>query len=228
MDTTLPIDETTGRPVYKGLPVPYIAKWEGEIVLTRDTPRLLRMGEWMVVAYGHPEDRASSLAELKTLVARQRDRRGILWWRDTEGYGEDAPLFGQVHTKRQRQCMLERRCQVCARKVKPPFLFFGDTCDLIPPMGFGEFVIQNAPPVCPTCVPVALRLCPHWTPAHSPVFVEARKYSPDSTLSDVFNPATGMSANKVPLDFRSPHHRVAIAKQLVVKLSGVTFRKEQP
>ncbi|MFI1259213.1 hypothetical protein ACH4U6_36625 [Streptomyces netropsis] len=47
-----------------------------------------------------------------------RDTHGVLWARQDHRPGEGLPLFGRIHSARQRHAMLHLLCQICSQEVR--------------------------------------------------------------------------------------------------------------
>ncbi|REH18366.1 MULTISPECIES: hypothetical protein [unclassified Streptomyces] len=133
---------------WKGVRVPYIAPWTGEI---REQPRLER----------RPLNRGGGIAYVDE--HRLYDRHaGILWLRMGAVRGAGTPILAGVNSQRQRQAMDRQLCQVCGATT------YGRTDGthlyLLAereggPITEGE---QTAsPPIHEDCAVEALRDCPH-------------------------------------------------------------------
>lgn len=85
------------------------------------------------------------------------------WFFPTPTKREGKPLFGDVHSDRQANCMgynfdglgMQSRCQVCGEVLQRNqarwLLYEGEIT-----MG-----VSVTPPVCPDCVKISQQLCPH-------------------------------------------------------------------
>lgn len=133
-------------PSYKGKPVPWVARWTGEIAPDRYQFDLsIQAGGKMQTTYGPDRD--------------FRDEQGVLWQR--EGLGRTgAPDWGAVSSYRQRSAMHKRKCQVCGTKIPD-----GPINWLMPINGIEyvnpETALTMQPPTCDGCIEFALDLCPH-------------------------------------------------------------------
>ncbi|GGS52598.1 MULTISPECIES: hypothetical protein [Actinokineospora] len=126
--------------------VPYVAAWSGE---RRLAARVVRSPCGNGIGYWD-----------ETLV--DRDTKGVLWARVESRPGAGRPLFGEVHSLRQRRVMKRLLCQVCAGLpdrgpdgvlwVMPDFR--GDW-----PRWPDGMATYDAP-VCMPCARTAARLCP--------------------------------------------------------------------
>ncbi|MGW1729175.1 hypothetical protein ACWCQK_40865, partial [Streptomyces sp. NPDC002306] len=97
---------------------------------------------------------------------RDRDMRGVLWGRcslnpvDGRGRPTGAAEWKMMHPFRQRHCMQNLLCQVCAAPARTPkgWIFLAGPGEQ--PSG-GVPLLLSQPPVCARCVRPAARLCPH-------------------------------------------------------------------
>lgn len=218
----LPIHEETGRPLWKGLPVPWVTRWTGEKPPPR-IPTMTIVDGVMWCTYGSPS--AHPLGQM-TGIKAERDEHDLLWYRELSIYGQGSgdatiqdratigePQWTQVHAWRQRTCMLDRRCQVCAK----PFDDTPVTFLLAVPTVRELNVID--PPVCRTCIPVALALCPVQRQEPRRV-ITAEAYGPTFVYADI--PQVGGTRRaRVSLDDR--HLTYSVAKQLGVTITDYTM-----
>ncbi|MFE7302794.1 hypothetical protein [Streptomyces sp. NPDC057579] len=134
-----PLVEWRGR-----RPVPYITAWSGEVDVSINDLRYGARG--LIYANELPSD---------------RDQRGGLWERWVDDYGTGEPAWRNVHSERQRTCMEQMWCQVCARpasRTHKGYLFLaGGPATL----GDMEGTPNGQPPLCLECAPTARKLCPH-------------------------------------------------------------------
>lgn len=142
-------------PNYNGRPVPWIARWTGELKnepysyqIVRDGPG--SSGHLRVIYPDHNEDREDS---------------GVIWQR--EGIDRSGtPKFADVNTYRQRLAMKKRMCQVCGDKITGPITpWLLDSIEALAIDGGYELVdgdpITTTAPICEECIPIAQRYCPH-------------------------------------------------------------------
>jgi hypothetical protein len=140
-------DRRLGRPlpmVGRGGVVPYIATWSGE----RKPPVRIMEHSWGGIGFADE-------------TATDRDSDGILWTRITGQPGCGRPQFAVIHSQRQRRAMRRLLCQVCGQ---PADRNEDGVLWLLPDYysrhdGPENFDITE-PPICRSCVPIALRLCP--------------------------------------------------------------------
>lgn len=136
-----------GRPgaFYRGAVVPYITAWSEE----HDLPARIIERPWRGIGYAD-----------ESFV--DRDERGVLWRRVASRPGVGRPVFGEIHTPRQRRAMRKLLCQVCSgpadRSDAGTLWLLKDHRDDWPgwPNGMGV----TEPAVCLPCARAAVRLCP--------------------------------------------------------------------
>ncbi|MGW9024863.1 hypothetical protein ACWGQ5_11620 [Streptomyces sp. NPDC055722] len=94
-----------------------------------------------------------------------RDLRGVLWGRCSQTIGVDGlptgrPRWRMVHPSRQRECMEQLRCQVCARsaRTRHGIIFLAGPNEV----RSEDVVVRTAqPPVCLKHARAAAEQCPH-------------------------------------------------------------------
>ncbi|MGX1541140.1 hypothetical protein [Streptomyces adustus] len=94
-----------------------------------------------------------------------RDLRGVLWGRCSQYIGPDnlpigRPRWRMVHPSRQRECMEQLRCQICAQPARTDhgYLFLAGPDEVRPV----DAVVRTAqPPVCMRHARTAAEQCPH-------------------------------------------------------------------
>jgi hypothetical protein len=190
------------------IPVPFVAVWSEETVSVNG---LISRGGRLAYRDETSED---------------RDPEGVLWARMSTRIGEGRPDFGGLHPARQRQAMLEMRCQVCggpASRTRTGWLF------VMPrprhdeaPRTWPEGERMTAPPVCEPCAAVAMLHCPH---LRDPIAIRARRVRPWGAFGGVFLP-TPAGLVQLPTDnvvpYRQEAARWCLASQLVVELTRCT------
>jgi len=125
--------------------LPYIATWSEE---TKPDVTVIERTQF-------------SIAFADETVA-DRDRDGLLWTRTTVCPGQGSPQFAVIHSVRQRRAMRRLLCQVCAQ---PADYTDDGVLWLLPDYyqeaaGWPEDFDLAEPPICRSCVPIAIRLCP--------------------------------------------------------------------
>ena len=125
--------------------VPYIATWSAEQTLPARVVHHSLIG----IAYAGE-------------MPGDRDENGILWRRVTSHQGQGQPLFGKVHSARQRRAMLEMRCQVCGepadRTDEGTLWILQDRRADWP--RWPENLQAVEPPICLPCARLSRKLCP--------------------------------------------------------------------
>ncbi|GGY13460.1 hypothetical protein [Streptomyces xanthochromogenes] len=104
----------------------------------------------------------------KIMQAGDRDRGGVLWARTDrpplKGRSlKGKPIFSSMDPERQREAMHDLLCQVCsepASRTREGWLFLDWRMPYDSPM-WPEGSLTNMPPLCVTCVRVAVEQCPH-------------------------------------------------------------------
>jgi hypothetical protein len=184
---------------WRGVPVPWAALWSAEQEIDRENHILIWKQGKLAYADEIPGDR----------------RLGVLWCRHKIGsHGE--PLFGQLHTARQRLAMIKSLCQVCGGTAvnadgRISWLISADS----------DTSWTMTPPTCEGCQPGALRYCPHLT-SKPPVRLTVGLSTPIGVLGDVYqvegNRFTSVNPRAI-VDFHDDDGmRRVLAKQLVVQL----------
>ena len=194
--------------------VPYVAMWSAERTSFGDIVVARTPSGGLGIAY--PDE---------TLT--DRDSRGLLWQRVTVGQGKGRPIFGDVHTSRQRRAMRRLLCQVC-----------GAPCDQNEqgilwllrdergswdgwPTGMGT----TEPPACTPCVDLATRQCPALRGNH--VLIRAQQAPISGAFGWYFRPGPD---RPVPVNDGGsiwtpgdPLRHWFLATRLVRELRDVTF-----
>lgn len=215
-------DPVTGRPVWRGLPVPWLTQWSAEHQTSRQLTFYGLPDGGVMVGYEGAKDKpiGGALAGLR----EQRDEVGLLWYEHSPGQGEGEPLFAQVHATRQRACMVERRCQVCGSALPST----DATTFLEPdtePLRAGKPHTTLTAPCCRTCIPVAMRLCPAQR-RRPRVVVSAESYRPHSAYGDLYRLQDGKltrEPSRVPL--ASDLVSGLLAKQLWIRMIDYTIEE---
>jgi hypothetical protein len=125
--------------------VPYVSSWSEETKVRAEVIQRTGVG----IAFANE-------------TVYDRDREGVLWARKTLRHGQGRPEFGQVHCLRQRHAMRRLLCQVCAQ---PADRNTDGVLWLLPDYygeaeGWPENYDLAEPPICLSCVPIAIRRCP--------------------------------------------------------------------
>ncbi|MFF3871958.1 hypothetical protein [Streptomyces sp. NPDC001978] len=196
--------------------VPYITSRTGErpdLLLSLRTMRgpdgRLQLGYW---------------DELKA----DRDLRGVLWGRCSQTIGADGlpigrPRWRTVHPSRQRECMEQLRCQVCAQPARSHHgvLFLAGPGEVRPE----EAVVRTAqPPVCLQHARAAAEQCPHLAGRPTVFLVQsAPLYGVIGTLYQYGDAGLqALPATDEALPYGHPDLRWFLASQMVRRLRAYT------
>lgn len=148
------------RPRHQGMYVPYIASWSAEHAAIRShygedgyddalaSVSLVPTTAGLIVSY-HPDDPYFTEVD------------GVLW-NDPPEIEAGEPMFAEVHTRRHRRCVMERRCQVCAGEIGDGPLTWQTATTMPITTSEGEewgMVTMDAP-TCARCFKLSIRQCP--------------------------------------------------------------------
>ncbi len=146
-----------------------------------------------------------------------RDGKDVLWMRTHSRPGHGRPVFGEVHTARQRRAMRVLLCQVCAgpadRTDDGVLWVLKDDREAWP--GWPERMGVTEPPICLPCLRFSVNACPALRKGY--VVVRVR----DSTVSGIYGlryrPGRPFPTPSEPvlLPFDAPTIRWTLASQLV-------------
>ncbi|MFC7617066.1 hypothetical protein ACFQV2_30195 [Actinokineospora soli] len=149
-----------------------------------------------------------------------RDESGVLWTRVESRPGVGEPLFGQLHSMRQRRAMRRLLCQVCggeSHRDDRGVLWLtrdyrGDWT------GWPAGMATEDPPVCLPCARMAARLCPSLRQGH--VFVRSRTHPLVGVRGVQYRPGGGRLevVGEVTSTFDDPTVRWTVAHQVVREL----------
>lgn len=121
--------------------VPYVARWTGE----KRPAKVLPGKHGIRLESGTP-----------------RDHTGVLWKPVKQARGKGRPEHGEVHSRRQRECMLHLLCQGCGDKASTTeagtLWLMADQPDW---SDWPERAVTTHPPVCVPCAVGAVRECWH-------------------------------------------------------------------
>ncbi|BAU86938.1 hypothetical protein SLA_6069 [Streptomyces laurentii] len=199
------------RPVYRGLPVPAVATWEGEWEVTPAV--YLRGGR---ISYADP------------LFDASQRHRGALWRVWSLARDKGVPELGGVHPARQRLAMRRLLCQVCFLQTGTEAAREGGTLFVVGassragtagPIEDGERTPH--PPVHLECAWESARSCPHLLEGMAAARVPTVR--PWGVLG-VLHASIG--DHLVPVDprvqvaYEDPYITRVLARQAVVELDG--------
>jgi hypothetical protein len=203
---------------YKGLQVPWVTRWTGEI------------------AEGQKVDTGLVNGELRVSYAdgiEVRDDRGVLWQREgIDRKGE--PQFAQVSAHRQRAAMRKGLCQVCGERITDRPIRWLMSAHQLTPLRDGT-ALTFSPPTCSGCVDVALKACPHLR-TNDRLILRVLEYRIWGVWGDMarippetvdVGPDTVLQVDRrVYINYDRPDLAAAIAKQQVVQLLKYAIEKE--
>ncbi|MEV6055218.1 hypothetical protein [Streptomyces sp. NPDC052107] len=196
--------------------VPYITSREGE------HPDLL-----LSLRGTHGPDGRLQLGYWDEL-REDRDLRGVLWGRCSQTIGADdlpsgRPQWRMVHPSRQRECMEQLRCQVCAQsaRTRHGIIFLAGPGEVQPE----QAVVRTAqPPVCLKHARPAAEQCPHLCGRPTVFLVQsAPLYGVIGTPYQYGNGGLqALPATDQPLPYGHPGLRWYLASQMVRRLRAYT------
>jgi hypothetical protein len=211
---SLKVCPKTGQYLWNNMPVPWVSMWSGE---RASWPlSLIYMPDGFQITFGDPTKSPYGLA---AGLRAARDDRGVLWFKeipDRVGYG--VPEFGQISAKRQRACMLERRCQVCSKPFPQ-----GEEVTFLLSTGktgadwTGEPFTTQIPPTCPPCIDLSMRLCPDM-PRRRRSVVYAREFAFTAVKVDVYSSDIQVQTRGVEVDLNDAVLARSVAKQALVTI----------
>jgi hypothetical protein len=175
------------------------------------------------MALGLDDQNRPTLAIAEAGNLRQ-DHLGI-WWCPSQPDSGGPPQFAQLHPERQRRCMDELRCQVCAKRTGEPSTWLLDPASLRDPDGsLAVSIVNSHAPVCRACIPLAGEHCPA-VRAASYVAVEADEVRPWGVSGDIIQVSDDRSVSLVPggpqpVAQDDPRLAHTVAKQRWVILTG--------
>ncbi|MET9669637.1 hypothetical protein ABZY19_30450 [Streptomyces sp. NPDC006475] len=206
------------KPASRDCLVPYITAREGEeadsflsLRATFDATGRSRLGYW-------DEGRDD------------RDVRGVLWSRVSQSIGDNGlptgePKWRLVHPARQRETMLQLRCQVCVDNARTPdgVLFLESKKDGAPTASTTVWTAQ--PPVCRRHAHVAAKQCPYLAEHGSVALLvqSAPLYGVIGTPHEYTgNGVHVLAGDDIPVPYGDPTLRWFLASQLVRTLRAFT------
>lgn len=216
--------EETKRPTWKGMVVPWVARWSGEV---NDDDSVI-----MVSFGGHPflTRQRDALAEpllsredAMALLQRDRDDMGLFWTAENDAPGVGEPEFAMVHSRRQRTAMRDGLCQVCGLGFDGEVTFLEHKSLFLDK---GEpFTTVNAP-VHRSCMKVVMRQCPaHRKRDANRVIVTAVEYVCAYVVADLYTPDGKDCAAAEHLAINDARVFHSISKQLGI---GVLKYNQEP
>lgn len=195
--------------IYKGLQVPWVTRWTGEIPVNRLRADVYRVPGGLRLSY--PDNIGF------------RDKHGVLWQHEGIRRGGE-PQFAQVSAHRQRTSMTKRICQVCGNKITDRPIRWLMAPNQLTPADDGT-ALTMSPPTCSDCVEVALKACPHLR-THDRLILNVLEYEVWGVWGDVVRVQDGrlQRARRVNISYDDRVDLGAVlAKQQVVQLTKFTI-----
>jgi hypothetical protein len=151
-----------------------------------------------------------------------RDAHGVLWARQAHTPHEGIPLFGKIHSARQRHAMLYLLCQICGQEPDENtdgVLWLLPTAPGRSPEDDGNGIVTTYPPVCRPCAGLALRQCPPLRHAHAALRV--RDVQMYGVSGAAFNLTTSSAVLREAVDcpYDSPDLATVVAVQQLLRLT---------
>ncbi|ONI84494.1 hypothetical protein ALI144C_14155 [Actinosynnema sp. ALI-1.44] len=187
--------------------VPYVARWSEEQDLSSALVVRSRGG------IGYVDE-----------VVGDRDQRGVLWPRLASRPRHGRPMFGAVHSLRQRRAMSRLLCQICAgpadRNGDGVLWLLTDHRDEWD--DWPEKMAVDEPPACVPCVGLATRLCPALR--SSSIVVRVRECPVVGVRGRVHKPGglLPVPTDEDVMSFDDRRIRWTLASSLLRGLSGCT------
>jgi hypothetical protein len=173
-------------PMHGNLPVPYITRYADE------APTLVKVAATFreIVEPKGPKGETLYYLDCDPKEACLRDDLGWLWV-PAPDLRSGKVEFSQVHPLRHRRCMVEFRCQVCAKTAGKKVRFHVPISDIT-----RQFDIRTSQaPVCERCWRAARAKCPHLVREGDDWFtIEADRKDIErvGVLGDIYGPDGGM------------------------------------
>lgn len=163
-------------------------------------------------------------------VRGDRDENGVLWRRIESRREQGKPLFGKVHSLRQRHAMRDLLCQVCGQPADRTdkgtlWLLQDHRGDW---QRWPESMAATEPPICLSCAEISPRVCPALRRGHVTVRVG---HSPLAGIYGVRYARGGRFPwvmRDAIVEFDEPDLRWTVAGQLVRKLYNCTIVASEP
>ncbi|MEU2854105.1 hypothetical protein [Streptomyces syringium] len=160
----------------------------------------------------------------KVMQPEDRDPFGVLWARVERDSAKGRPIFNSMNSERQRECMHDLLCQVCAEpasRTEDGWLFLHWRMPQDPPT-WPEGSLTNMPPLCVKCARVAVEQCPH-AGRFVPLRVKMPRLWGVSGTAYTWTGTTWLSNDRIPwLRYGDDSLRSVLASQLIRELRRVT------
>lgn len=213
-------------PMHGNLPVPYVTRYTteepGSVAGLEPTFQLI------VDRTGPKGEPLWYLDDKSGLCLR--DEAGWLWVPSPDDRS-GKPQFSQLHPLRHRRCMVEYRCQVCARPMGPKVRFRVRLDDIQADDGsswmgpLAGFIVQTSQaPVCERCERAANAKCPHlvkFAPEWTTIEAERKDIKRVGVLGDVYYPDNNGGADIIfqgLIKDGHPYAPMTWARQAVVEI----------
>jgi len=151
-------------------------------------------------------------------ICGRRDRHGIYWIQYGDSVGVGEPLFGQVHTDRQVNCMRKTLCQVCGQKISRTDCYWILNKVESQDLKDGKCFVTQTPPVCANCIKIATEQCPHLISMGKDVpLLRVFNYSCVAVNGDLALPGKEVQRHVI-LQYGHPKIKYLLGRQLIVEL----------
>ena len=188
--------------------VPYITSWSAEETPAPEVVHHSRGG----IAYADEH-------------IIDRDANGVLWTRVLSRPRHGRPIFGKVHSLRQRRAMSRLLCQVCAgpadRTDDGVLWMLKDHREDWP--NWPETMACTEPPICLNCARISRRACPALRRGHVTVRVGHSTISGVHGMRYQTGPAHPIALDTGLVAFDSPRIRWTLASRLLRELFNCTI-----
>lgn len=159
-----------------------------------------------------------------------RDAHGVLWARQAHTPHEGIPLFGKIHSARQRHAMLYLLCQICGQEPDENtdgVLWLLPTVPGRSPEDDGNGIVTTYPPVCRPCAGLALRQCPPLRHAHA--VLRVRDVQVYGVSGAAFNLTASWAVFREAVDcpYGSPDLAAVVAVQQLLRLTDYNDAQDE-
>lgn len=155
----------------------------------------------------------------------EEDRMFGALWQPMTTDPDGETMWKEMHTFRQRACMLDRLCQVCGQAIEgvsTPWLL--PALERRVPKG-GKPFLTSTPPLCEGCVPRALRQCPNLS-QFPPLLLTVSRYRTWGVWGDTVVAGGRLVQGQQPVT--SPLLPATMARHLVVEVFDYRRARQQP
>lgn len=151
-----------------------------------------------------------------------RDAHGVLWSRQIHAPDQGLPVYGKIHSARQRRAMLYLLCQICGQEPDENtdgILWLLPTLPGQPPADDGNGIITTYPPVCRLCTHLALRQCPPLRHAHAVLRVREVQVHGVSGAAFTLTGSAAVFREAVDYPYGDPALATVVAVQQLLRLT---------